>query len=111
MTDIGPNFKLPSSATTGFYFLKSTSDAANGYFGRLGLNTSYANADLTNYVLDVTGGKTRLNSTTAASSTNTSSQLIVSNSNSGNVAIELWRNANASWQIANETGTLYFRNN
>lgn len=28
-----------------------------------------------------------------------------------NVAIELWRGANASWQIANESGTFYIRNN
>lgn len=34
------------------------------------------------------------------------------NGSSGNVAIELWRGNNvASWQIANDGGTLYFRNN
>lgn len=33
------------------------------------------------------------------------------NASSGNVAIELWRGTNASWQIANESGTLYIRNN
>ena len=33
------------------------------------------------------------------------------NAGSGNVAIELWRGTNASWQIANESGTLYIRNN
>ena len=63
------------------------------------------------YKLNVNGGQTRLNSTAAASSTNLSSQLIVSNSNSTAVALELWRNANASWQIANVSGTLYIRNN
>jgi len=33
------------------------------------------------------------------------------NGKSGNVAIELWRGTYASWQIANESGDLYFRNN
>ena len=33
------------------------------------------------------------------------------NASSGNVAIELWRGTNASWQIANESGTLFIRNN
>jgi hypothetical protein len=31
--------------------------------------------------------------------------------NSGNVALELYRGNNGSWQIANETATLYFRTN
>ena len=56
-------------------------------------------------------GKTLLDNTTASSTTNQSGQLVVSNSNSGNVAIELWRNANASWQLANESGVFYLRNN
>lgn len=55
MTDVGPNFKLPSNASTDFYFLKSNNNAAAGYFGKLALNTDYENADLTNYVLDVLG--------------------------------------------------------
>lgn len=55
MTDVGPNLKLPADASTDFYFLKSDSKAAAGYFGKLALNTTYANADLTNYVLDVLG--------------------------------------------------------
>lgn len=33
------------------------------------------------------------------------------NGSSGNVAIELWRGSNASWQIANEGGNFYIRNN
>lgn len=56
-------------------------------------------------------GQTKINNTTASSATNQSSQLIISNSNSKNVALELWRNANASWQLANEKGVLYLRNN
>ncbi len=33
------------------------------------------------------------------------------NASNGNVSLELWRGSNASWQIANEGGNLYFRNN
>lgn len=57
------------------------------------------------------------------SATNLSSQLIVSSlghgtaadslgsTSGGTVAIELWRGSNASWQISNNAGTLYFKNN
>ena len=51
---------------------------------------------------------------TAATTDNTSSNLIISsaeNGSSGNVALELWRGDNASWQISNISGTLYFRHN
>jgi len=37
--------------------------------------------------------------------------LVISNTNGGNVALELWRASNASWQLANESGTLLLRNN
>ena len=56
-------------------------------------------------------GKTYLNNTTAASTSNTSSQLIVSNSDGGATAVELWRESNASWQLCNDQGVLYLRNN
>jgi len=50
----------------------------------------------------------------ASSTTNESGGLIIDssvNGSSGNVALELWRGSNASWQIANEGGNLYIRNN
>ena len=50
----------------------------------------------------------------ASSSSLESGGLIIDgakNASSGNVAIELWRGGNASWQIANEGGNLYIRNN
>lgn len=61
-----------------------------------------------------------LPSSHATSTTNLSSQLIVSSVADGSnldtyaggaVALELWRGANASWQILNDSGTLYFKNN
>ena len=59
-----------------------------------------------------------INSTHATSATNLSSQLVVGSVNyngadsaGGTTAIELWRGTNASWQLANDNGTLYFRNN
>lgn len=51
---------------------------------------------------------------TAASATNNSSQLIISSHDTaagGDVALELWRGTNASWQIANVGGNLHFRTN
>ena len=50
----------------------------------------------------------------ASSSTNQKSGLIISsnlNGSNGHVALELWRGTNASWQIANEQGILYIRDN
>lgn len=56
----------------------------------------------------------------STSSTNKSSQLLVSSVADGSnldtyaggaVALELWRGANASWQILNDGGILYFKNN
>lgn len=50
----------------------------------------------------------------ASSTTNESGGLIIDssvNGSSGNVALELWRGGNASWQFANEGGNLYIRNN
>lgn len=50
----------------------------------------------------------------ASTTSNTSSQLIVSSNDTGsggNVAIELWRGSNASWQFSNESGDLHFRTN
>lgn len=110
MTNVGPQMKLPADQSN-FQFLTSTGGAANGQFGKIGLNSSYSSIDFTNYVLDVNGGKTKLNNTTAATTSNLSSQLIVANTNGGMVALELWRNSNASWQIANDGGILYIRNN
>ena len=63
------------------------------------------------YKLRSEGGQVFFNYTTASSTSNTSSQLIISNDNGGNVALELWRGNNASWQIANEGGVFYIRNN
>ena len=63
------------------------------------------------YKLRLYGGSTLLNSTTSASANNLSSQLIVANTSEDAVAIELWRNTRASWQIINDSGTLYFKNN
>lgn len=50
----------------------------------------------------------------ASTNVNQESSLIVSsalNGGNGDVAIELWRGDNASWQIANHSGRLYIRNN
>ena len=50
----------------------------------------------------------------ASSTNNNSSHLIISSSDTGaggNVALELWRGTNASWQIGNEGGNLHFRTN
>jgi len=47
----------------GFYFLSSSGTSIPGYFSRLGLNSKYSDADLTNYVLDVKGAS-RLNGAT-----------------------------------------------
>lgn len=61
-----------------------------------------------------------ISSSHATSSTNLSSQAIISSIADGSnldstaggaVAIELWRGANASWQIVNDGGYLYFKNN
>ena len=116
LTGAGPQLKLPSGKTT-FEFFTSTSGAANANFGKLGLNSSYASIDLTNYVLDV-GGKSRLagqvfiNFSTAASATTKSGQLLItSGTGSNDVALEFYRNSSASWQIINNSGTLRFRNN
>ena len=58
------------------------------------------------------GGQTTINYTTAASTTVKSGQLIVqSGTDSNSVALEFYRNSNASWQIINEAGALKFRNN
>ncbi len=51
-------------------------------------------------------------SAAGATSTKQSSQLIVSASDSSKAsAIELYRSGNASWQIINDSGNLYIRNN
>lgn len=112
----GDQFKLIQNKTE-VQFLTSTGGAANGKFGKLGLNSSYAGIDFTNYTLDV-NGKTRLagqvfiNYTTAANANTKSGQLLVtSGTGSNDVAIELFRNSSASWQIINNSGTLRFRNN
>ena len=50
----------------------------------------------------------------AATNNNNGSQLIISSSDTGaggNVALELWRGTNASWQFSNEGGNLHFRSN
>lgn len=52
----------------------------------------------------------------ASTTSNMSSQLIISSvdaatGNGGNVALELWRGDNASWQFSNESGTLHIKNN
>lgn len=112
----GDQFKLIQNKTE-VQFLTSTGGAANGKFGKLGLNSAYAGIDFTNYTLDV-NGKTRLagqvfiNYTTAANANTKSGQLLVtSGTGSNDVAIELFRNSSASWQIINNSGTLRFRNN
>jgi len=67
------------------------------------------NGSNTSYNLYVSGNSLLANSLTSGGNLN--SQLIVSNPNGGDAAIELWRDTNASWQIANVSGTLYLRNN
>lgn len=52
----------------------------------------------------------------ASTTSNMSSQLIISSvddatGNGGNVALELWRGKNVSWQFSNESGNLHIRNN
>lgn len=73
-----------------------------------------------NYVKLYGNKQVVISSSHATSTTNKSSQLIVSsvayNSNldtadAGAVAIELWRGGNASWQIINDGGNLHFKNN
>ena len=110
MVDVGPQLRLPDSEI-GFSFITSEGAAACGKFDKILLSDNYNQGDLTNYRLYVNNGKTYLNNITASSTSNTSSQLIISNSSNGNVALELWRNAYASWQLANESGILYLRNN
>jgi hypothetical protein len=83
MTDVGPNLKLPSNAATDFYFLKSDSKAAAGYFGRLALNTTYANADLSTYVLDVLG-KVRIKLPNTATN---SKEFIITGSNNNYISL------------------------
>ena len=89
------------SATTAFtagtHFVSDTKIAIN----------STSNPSQTLYV----EGQTKINNTVASSTANESGTLIVSNSDGGNTAIELWRDQNASWQLANESGILYLRNN
>lgn len=48
---------------------------------------------------------------TGASSTNQSSQLILANSSGTTMGLELWNGSGASWQIINDAGVLYVRNN
>lgn len=57
LTDVGESIKA-ISGTTAISFFTSTSGALNAKLGRLGLNSTYANIDLTNYYLDV-GGNSR----------------------------------------------------
>ena len=50
----------------------------------------------------------------ASSTSNNSSQLIISSSDTGaggNVSLELWRGTNASWQLSNEGGDFHIRTN
>lgn len=54
LIDVGNQIKLLSGQTE-LQFLTSSGGAANGKFGKLGLNTTYANVDFTNYILDVNG--------------------------------------------------------
>ena len=74
----------------------------------------------TNYMRFFNNKQLLISSSHATSSTNLSSQMIVSSVTDGSnldnttgsaVAIELWRGANASWQIVNDGGYLYFKNN
>ena len=99
----GNSYKLYVNGTSYFYGTTYLND-------KVGIGYNPATSG-NGYKLRLNGGQVFFNYTTASSTSNTSSQLIVSNSNGGNVALELWRGSNASWQIANESGVLYIRNN
>jgi hypothetical protein len=44
MKDVGPGMYLPAGQTR-FQFLTSTGGAGNGYFGKVGISSSYADID------------------------------------------------------------------
>ena len=54
LIDVGTQIKLIAGQSN-LNFLTSIGGAANGFFGKLGLNGSYADIDITNYTLDVNG--------------------------------------------------------
>lgn len=137
-SDTAGTFATTAQGTAGRTLIAGGSSAAPTWYGGLSLTgagtsaspyaASFSNTVQTGgnvginvapddtYTLKVSG-QTYLNSTTASSTNNLSSQLIVANStsNGANVAIELWRGGTSSnvgsWQIANESAYLYFRSN
>lgn len=83
------------------------------YWGQLALfNSAYRfyNSTMASY-FPVYMGKNTIDHDTAASSTTQSGQLVVKSTGSNAVAIELYRNTSASWQIINTSGELQFNDN
>lgn len=89
MTNVGPVLSLPEN-NTHFQFKTSNNSAANGYFGRLGLNSVYTNIDLTNYTLDV-GGNMRISDTIYRTYTASESSSPMIQMNSANYNNWLWQ--------------------
>lgn len=118
LISVSDGLKLTSkSGTAAWLHLGNGSDIGGIYWPTFG--GGWYMADST-YVRFYNNKQLLLSSSHATSSTNLTSQLIVSSvaagSNiistaGGDVAIELWRGGNASWQIVNSGGNLYFKNN
>lgn len=73
------------------------------------LGSTGIGTDTLTYKLNV-NGQTYINNG-ASSSDALSSQLLIANNAGDNVALELWRNTNGSWQVANESANLVFKSN
>lgn len=90
-------------------------DGGDVYIGSTTTATSSTAAGLRTPGGFAVGKKTWIGASSGAASTsNTSSQLIISSSDTGaggNVALELWRGSNASWQLSNEAGDFHIRTN
>lgn len=118
LISVSDGLKLTSkSGTAAWLHLGNGSDIGGIYWPTFG--GGWYMADST-YVRFYNNKQLLLSSSHATSSTNLTSQLIVSSVAAGSnvtstagadAAIELWRGSNASWQILNSSGTLYFKNN
>lgn len=118
LISVSNGLKLDSkSGTEAWLYLGNGTNVAGIYWTSFG--GGWYMADST-YVRFYNNKQLLLSSSHATSSTNLTSQLIVSSVAAGSnvastaggaVALELWRGSNASWQILNDSGTLYFKNN
>lgn len=90
--------KSATEIQAGYHYANTTKVAIN-----------YTSEPTTNFYV---GGTAMVNGGTGASSTVGSGQFTVKSGTGANaVAIELYRNSNASWQLLNQSGSLYFKNN